>query len=190
MTLDTSVYIHGDVDRHEVFAFCQSLLGPVDGQRAKDTDWHSETVRMLMNEGGQGLPAWLMVRYDVAGPLRTDGDACSEDCDEADDYHHHLPAHLIEVSFDTAYGYRDEQGRGCGDLHACYVAALGGWLDGRGIAWSWHNEFTGDIHGGPDRYERLADLTGESKRATEWFRSLVLPAIQAAASTPISHPEG
>lgn len=55
------------------------------------------------------------------------------------------------------------------------------WLDERGIAWSWENEFSGEIHGGEDRYERLTDLMQGGHRAESWFGAWVLPAIEAYA---------
>jgi hypothetical protein len=88
----------------------------------------------------------------------------------------HDPAHWLAVSFDTAYGYSDERGYGCGDLHAEYVAKLGQWLDGKGIRWAWENEFTGEIHTG---YERLIELSSGGFEASAWFRTTVLPAIAA-----------
>ena len=99
----------------------------------------------IANDPGQGLCAWLIV------------------------YHRDQ----VEVSLDTAYGY-DADGEGCGDLHARLVAQLGHWLDGKGIRWSWQNEFTGEIHEG---YEGLADLGSGGAEASTWFREIVAPAL-------------
>lgn len=139
MTLDTRIYVHDKVDVFDAFHHFRSLLGATDAH-----PWRSD-AGCVSNHCGVGLPAWLMIYH--AGndtPLRVDGDACDEYCDrESDDPddHYHKPAMWCEISFDTAYGYRDESGRGCGDLHACYIAEMGKWLDDRGVPWSWKNEY-------------------------------------------------
>lgn len=169
MTLNTHVYVHDEIVPAVVFAKCQELIGAETASTSDRGNEPWDDSRCLMNEPGQGFPAWLMLDYRMDGPLRV------EEGDE-DDYD---PACYLRISFDTAYGYADEMGRGCGDLHACYVAELGRWFDDREVAWSWQNEFTGEIYGGPDRYDRLVDLTGGAAQATAWFSSMILPAIQA-----------
>jgi hypothetical protein len=93
----------------------------------------------------------------------------------------------LEVSFDTSYGYRGPNGESCSALHARLVAKLGEWLDGRGVAWWWCNEYTGEWHAN-DAAGRaaLAEFAGAHTRpggADEWFRSLVLPAIERGLIT-------
>jgi len=83
----------------------------------------------IMNLPGQDLCAWLIIDYGKRP---------------------------MEVSFDTAYGYSGPEG-GCGDLHARLVRGLGEWLDGKGVRWSWLNEWTSEVHEG---YERLTELGG------------------------------
>lgn len=133
---------------------------------------------MIENELGQGLPAWLMIGYRPGAPLRSAEQvaACDEDCDPDCDGSYHDRACWLDVDFDTAYGY-DHDGMGCGDLHAALVARLGRWLDARGVRWEWRNEFSGEVHGGVDRYERLADLASGGFEATAWYQTAVLPAI-------------
>lgn len=184
MTLNTNVFINGEIDPHEVFHYCRGLLGANDSHpfTDKQDDWEGAGSWTIGNGCGIGLPAWLMLHYRVGAPLRTDGDACTDSCDKEageDAYHHHPPAHWLLLWFDTAYSYKGEDGRGCGDLHASLVAQLGRWLDERGVAWSWQNEFNGEIHGGPDRYERLGDICSSGAEASAWFESTVKPAIEA-----------
>jgi hypothetical protein len=88
----------------------------------------------------------------------------------------------LDVDFDTGYGHRDAQG-GCGELHARLVAQLGRRLDSKGIAWSWKNEFSGEVHDGPDRYERLVDLCHRSVANQEWFRNMVWPGGPGCSAT-------
>ncbi len=194
MTLSTNIYILDEVDPREVFHFCQAMLTQYDDdRRAPDQQiWSDEAAeeyrsgtwapspdrRRIANRIGQNLPGILDIDYRVGGPLREAQTVCDEDCDPDDcSGRYHERFCWLDVDFDTAYGYRDAEGRGCGDLHALLVAELGRWLDGRGVRWEWRNEFTGDVHGGADRYERLIDLCSGGFEATAWFRTSVLPAI-------------
>jgi hypothetical protein len=192
VTLDTRINIIDPTPPAAVFAFCRALLG------AADRHTHTATERCLSNDPGQGLPAWLMLYHGNGAPRVTAEQAATHDGDcnmpgntyyEPDepqcDGRYHDRAGWIEVSFDTAYGYSDDRGYGCGDLHAEYVARLGQWLDSLGVRWEWQNEFTGEWHTG---YDRLGDLGRGGKDAADWFRTAVLPAIAAdvAARTPLA----
>lgn len=188
MTLSTHVYLLSEANVHEVFHHCRKLLGCQPHHAftdAQEREWENGEsfpkpggYWTLGNVPGQGLPAWLLVHYRLDAPLRSPEQAmhyywCERDCDET---HESLTACWLDIDFDTAYSYQDDEG-GCGDLHARLVAQLGTWLDAKGIRWSWKNEFTGDIHGGPDKYERLVDLCTGGSRAWEWMVGTVLPAI-------------
>ena len=199
MTLDTRIFILDQVDPHETFRFCRDLLGATDQHTFTDEqdstyasgEWtvRPENPWTVSNNPGQGLPAWLMLYYRPDTPLRTAEQATEhdEDCNLPEnagyvaewgpcDGEHHRRACWLAVSLDTAYGYRDERGYGCGDLHAEYVAKLGQWLDAKGVRWEWENEFTGEVHTG---YTRLIDLASGGFEATAWFRTSVLPVIEA-----------
>lgn len=201
MTLDTRINVLDEIDAHEVFQFCRDLIGAAD--RHTFTDEQDKTWRngksfaepgspwTISNDPGQGLPAWLMLYYRPGRALRTpeQADEHDEDCNlpensiyveewglcDGDHSPFRRPCWLT-ISLDTAYSYRDERGNGCGDLHAEYVAKLGQWLDGKGVRWEWQNEFTGEVHTG---YSRLIDLASGGFEASAWFRTTVLPAIEA-----------
>lgn len=196
MTLSTNVYILDEIAVEELFRFAQRLLTtyddrPVpqspDQQVWRDEErsgiWNEPGTRVIRNELGQGLPAILDIDYRPGGPLRTAEDAAKhdEDCEPDCDGKYHSRACWADLDLDTAYGYRDSRGWGCGDLHARLVAEIGKWLDERNVRWEWKNEFTGDVHGGDDRYERLIELVSGGFEASAWFRSSVLPAIAAGA---------
>jgi hypothetical protein len=168
MTLDTRIYVLGEVDHREVFAKCNALIG------AHENVKRSDDGAALMNEPDQGLPGWLMVYYGPDGALRPEPEGCDKWCDEDCDGDHQ-PACWLEVSLDTTYGYQDELG-GCGDLHARFTAALGRWLNERGVPWAWMNEFTGEIHQGD---EGLDELGKGALAAAAWMHGSVLPAIAA-----------
>lgn len=180
MTLNTNIYVQGPMEALTVFHKCRELIGATDTHTWEDDadGTRGDGSRLLMNHMGQGLPALLWLHYRADGALRPDGDACSEYCDPEDGYHHHDPMYWIDVDFDTAYGYSDSYG-GCGTLHARLVFELGSWLDDQGVPWSWRNEFTGEVHGGDERFRRLSDLVDGGQTATSWFKGVVEPAIAA-----------
>lgn len=195
MTLSTNLYVLDQVDVRALFHFAQGLLTKYDDRPEPQTPdrqewrdeerhaiWREPGARTIRNDIGQGLPAILDISYRADGPLRTAEQAAAhdEDCDPDCDGGHYRRACWADVDFDTAYGYSDAAGRGCGDLHALLVAEVGNWLDERGIRWEWRNEFTGDVHGGGERYARLVDLASGGFEASAWFRTSVLPAIMAA----------
>lgn len=196
MTLSTNVYVLDPVDAHEIFRFCQGMLTKYDdehrtpdqqiwsdeaGTDYRDGQWvESPDRRCIANRIGQNLPGILDITYRTGGPLREAQTECDEDCDPDEcSGRYHDRFCWLDVDFDTAYGARFEGGMGCGDVHALLVAELGQWLDAKGVRWEWRNEFTGDVHGGPDRYERLIDLASGGFEATAWFQTSVLPAITA-----------
>jgi hypothetical protein len=199
VTLSTDVYVLDEVDPAEVFRFCQGLLTKYDNprhmpprlQRVRDEQDTSYTgtpgefeVRpgnpwSRDNEPQQGLPAWLMTSYRPDGPLRAEVAGHDDDCDEDCTGNYHDRACWMSIDFDTAYGYRDGRGWGCGDLHAAMVSELGAWLTTKGVRWEWRNEFTGEVHTGPDG---LTELGKAGAEAQDWFRTAVLPAIDASLS--------
>lgn len=192
MTLDTRVYVLDEINYKDVWIKCNQLIGATENTRF--TDEQRKTWRAgvgepqpgnawrIGNNAGQGLCAWLDINYRPDVPLRASANGCEWYCDPGCKDEHENAACWLEISFDTAYSYKDDLGRGCGDLHASLVAQLGQWLDERGIRWTWHNEFTGEIHSG---YDRLIDLCSGGFEASAWFRTSVLPAIAAHVS-----PEG
>lgn len=204
MTLDSRIYVHGETGIPNLFIACQRAvlrydqagrtLDQIVWEDEEATDWSREArertgdgyvpngKRDRLNTVGQGLPAWLWLHYRLDGPYRSveesqEHDECceyedSEPCDGSG----HRPAAFIEIMLDTTYGYEDERGWGCGDLHAALIWEIGHYLDAQGVGWSWMNEFTGEIH---DGFNNLDDLGGGGAKAQNWFRNTVLPAIAA-----------
>jgi hypothetical protein len=173
MTLDTRVYVRGPVDHKALFVKCNQLIGAHEGVKFSDKDG------CISNAPAQGLDAWLIINY--GSPLR-DG-TCPrmphEPDDDDDCWQNHKPACYADVSFDTAYSYSGPDG-GCGDLHARIIAELGHWLDTRGLAWSWKNEFTGEVH---ERYAGLTELGTGGAEASDWYRNFAAPAIARHVAT-------
>jgi hypothetical protein len=185
MTLDSRVYIDSPkISAREVLTKMQEILGKYDEHHRPPAQ---QKVRVdsdsIGNELGQGLPAWVIVYHNGERPIWSEDQECTDEfCrkyhDEDGCYHADKGPHWLCVSMDTAYGY-DHNSMGCGDLHATMIAELGQWLDEKQVPWSWQNEFTSEIHGGPDRYKRLVDLMTGGFEATAWFRTSVLPVIEA-----------
>lgn len=179
MTLSTHVYLLTEADPADVFMKCRDLLGATDAHTWKDEQSFYSSAkgsdeRVMANNCGQGLSAWLLIRYSPSGMVKpTSGH--DEDCEDDCAGTWHDPAHWVDIDFDTAYSYGDRFG-GCGALHARLLFDLGGWLDERGIRWAWRNEFTGDVHVG-DKYEHLNDLVGDGQAAVRWFKGTVEPFI-------------
>lgn len=188
MTLDTHIRIVEPINPLEVFRFCQGLLGDPEKQKWKPLEVkrpHDYYDRPgFANEPMQGLPAWLFVYCGQdGGPLPVGLCTNIEYPDDEEEpcgpdnlcFMCRKPQGYVEVSIDTAYGYKHpETGAGCGDLHAGFIDELGKWLEQQGLTWWWENEFTGEWH--PMR-ENLHELGDGGRAATEWFRTVAAPAI-------------
>ncbi|MFF4600595.1 hypothetical protein [Amycolatopsis sp. NPDC001319] len=183
MTLNTSIAIGKPYPVRQVFDFCRELLNTPEGTPFSEehSSWR-KGVKQIFNPCGIGLPAWLWIYYGADGPMVETPDDPSDE-DEVE-YIARTPTKngwaAMEVTFDTAYGYRGPDGESCSQLHARLVAQLGKWLDAKGLPWKWQNEYTGEWF---DGYDGLAELVGahESTGADEWFRGTVLPLIAGGA---------
>lgn len=206
MTLNTEIYIRGEIGALDVFNFLVHQLLEFDDARrdftAVRTTAEADTYLPFHQADGagptwtmgtvvgQGLPAWTMVHYRPGGAYRTDAESAAHDTDICNvpeseffdgddpvcDGSHHEPACHLEVEMDTAYGFEGPNGMRCDHLHGVMVARLGALLDERGIAWSWRNEYTGEVHEGATGLDGLL-RAGEAGNA--WFDQLAMPAIQA-----------
>lgn len=169
MTLSTDIYLTGPVDPHEVFAFCNALMGAESPAFTDEEPGYGLMGRRSIgNEPGQGFPAWLTVYYRPDGPLATE-----DVWDEDGDYRWLAQkACTVAINFDTSYFYNDEFG-GCSDLHARYIAMLVLWAEERGAALEWRNEYSGEYFEGTDG---LKDFSRNGKEAGAWAAE-ALPAV-------------
>lgn len=135
---------------------------------------------------GQGFCSMYDFRYQFLGyPVEQyDGIVHESDCEPDCTWHHNSPATgwWVKIRLDTSYGFRMESPEGfatwgCGDLHAAIVSIMGEWLTRKGISWHWENEFTGEIHEGP---EGLSDLGMSGAAAHNWMLNTVAPALEAS----------
>lgn len=178
MTLATSFVIQEPTDPFEVFTYGRELI---EAQGAKWThdrpgSWSFQLNNQYRNHAGQGYCALLDVEYGPEGGPLLDEVYLTEDWD-VQEIGHHDPFGFVEVGFDTAYSYRGPGGLSCGELHAGLVAHLGRWCEGRGLRYTWMNEFTGEWF---SDWRVAADELGQaSNAARRWFMGTVLPAIEA-----------
>ena len=188
MTLSTTLYVHGIVRPAEMLAELRQHLAAYDPdgrtpEQHRDLDnWHDNpNEKTIGNAIGQGLPSILLLTYCPDGPRVTAEQAAAHDewCDDDCDGSGHEPAHVLEVNWDTSYGYRHPEVGGCSQLHARLIVSAGQWLDAKGVDWSWQNEYTGEYH---HRYDGLAEFIGDGANADAWFTGTVLPALNATAS--------
>jgi len=133
MTLATRFVIDHPAPAREVFDFAREMIGATDAHTFRHETQPERWARdpRYQMDLGQGLPALMRVEYGADGPLHRY---------EEDD----APDAVLEIVLDTAYGYRDDQGRRCHQLHADYVAELGRWCERRGWDYAWQDEFSGD----------------------------------------------
>lgn len=151
MTMTTSVRINAPINPTRALDWITEQVGgdPATALRydARDS-YRDDGTKRIGNQIGQGFKALCDVTFHPDGPLPTRTE-CHED-DEPD-----WPAAIIEVSFDTAYGYSDEQGRRCGDLHTDILVALRSWLEEQGVTDAWWFAGEYDIDG----YQPISDLS-------------------------------
>lgn len=158
MTLTTRFAIIRPTPVRPVFDECRRLLGAESARYGHDEPSRIPTGRphaTYHTIRGQGLPAALMVRYGVDGPILPADDIM---CERRDDESWPSPTGwAIEVAFDTAIGYQADNGAGCSDLHAWLVRELGAWCSDRGLTWNWCEEHTGQWHPSSTTVDRLGD---------------------------------
>lgn len=132
MTMTTVVVVVDPVNPHLLMAETVRLLG-WEGRADFVAPALVDNVHSIETVQGQGLPAWVRVRYGKDGPLGLQGS-------EVDQIPPWSDRHCARVVLDTGYGYRAANGAGCGDLHAFLVSELGAWLEDRGVKWGWIEE--------------------------------------------------
>lgn len=172
MTLNTQVYILDEIDPHQVFKFCNSMMGVEQPIFTESHDeWETNPVISLDNAPGQGFPAWIMSNYRKRGFLHPMPEYARDEEGEAS---LESPACYMEIRFDTTHAYRDEYG-GSTELHARYLVALNDWLQTRNVSMCWKNHFDDSIHHGVNGLESLFE---GGDRTTAWFDEFVLPLVK------------
>lgn len=169
MTLDTKLYVQGNVDPMEVHRKVEELLGIPETaiRRAEDGE--------ICNAPGQGFDAWVITYHGNGSevPAQEHDEWCMENCDAT-----HQPAYWVKVSMDTTYGYRGKSGEDCSTLHARTLVELGWWLNERGVDLIWQNEYAGTYHKWND-VQAVQHFLGNGDDAGRWFNGIARPAIEA-----------
>ena len=178
MTLATHFIINStEPDPKNIFDFVNEALLKAGGaaqwehQLAGSSFDRYPINNRYANEPGQGLNAMMDVEY--GDPLRTYEDIYPEDYEDGDDQPR-TPEGRIGIRFDTAYGYSDDAGRGCGDLHADYIKVLGQYCESKGWEYHWQNEFTGEWFAD---WREATQLGTGRREALEWLTETVIPAL-------------
>ncbi|WP_031467115.1 hypothetical protein [Sciscionella sediminilitoris] len=200
MTLNTKVAIAGPVDAMKVYRFGRDLLDtPDDIEPERGESYLSASVKWIANPIGIGLSAILTVKYSNDDGIRH---VCDKFCDAEVGPSLWNPEHVVTqeevekhrrcidsdpsengwaqvvLSFDTAYGYRGDNGERCSELHVRLMSKLGKWLDDQGLEWKWCNEYTDEWH---DRYDGMVAFVGGGDQAMRWFDQVVAPYISGQA---------
>jgi hypothetical protein len=135
MTLATHIVVKDSVPAHELFRYCQSLLGDPDRQSWEHrNDTESADDWAFANRPAQGLVALLTVRHGAGRDL--DFFAATSEPPH--------PRGSAMVTFDTGYAFSGPGGANCGDLHAWLVLQVAQWLELRGATYEWQQESTGE----------------------------------------------
>jgi hypothetical protein len=181
MTLTTSIAIGEPYNVREIFDFCRQLLGTPEGTPVNEgvcDDDFRPGCKEIYDPGGIGLAARLWIFYGADGPMTHKCDKwCATEVGpakwddsgqrmvtqkEIDEHNADVEGDptkngwaTIEVTFDTSYVYRGDDGESCSDLHARLITALGQWLDSKGLPWKWQNEYSCEWF---DRFDGLAEF--------------------------------
>lgn len=124
MTLGTYIRIDQPVPVKPLLDHLTVLVGgdPATAERV-------EKPGMIANRLGQGFAAIVDIDYGLDGPLQLEYlDVPDKWTVEHDEPFTPAPAAIIQVDLDTAYGYRDEHGRGCVELHRDLISATAEWV--------------------------------------------------------------
>lgn len=180
MTLNTHIYLTGPIGARQAFETATSVILKTAGREGETAkvdppreSWDGPGVELLSTVPGQGLPAWVMCHYRKDGPL-----APVDQYDDDDDYEEEpyliRPACDLELSWDTAYGYKDN-GLSCTQLHVLALIELRRVLPAE-VAMKWKNEYSGKINAELEGFE---DFLGAGREAGSWFES-IRPILEAA----------
>lgn len=129
MTLATTIRIEQPTDPRALLNFLTELVGG-DPETALRYDMPGK----IGNRVGQGFSAIVEVSYGLDGPLDLEYLDHESDFDiewktqHPDDLDNQpfvpAPTAAVQVDLDTTYGYRDDLGRGCVELHRDLAVAV------------------------------------------------------------------
>lgn len=167
MGLSTSIYFLDPIDRHEVFAFANSIMGNSDPDVLEDTESGENGVVTLTNQQGRIVPAWLTAEFRNHIPL------CASDFYEDDVLV--SPACWGELRFDTSWDYQDMYG-GALELHARLVVDFHQWLTAKGVGMKWRDSDNPVVNEGG---EGLGEFFDRGDKKLAWFQEYVQPKYEA-----------
>lgn len=133
MTLLTEIRIHQPVDLEILLTAVSRITG------IPENEFHGINPGTPLKEEAEAEPGEYATTFGRGWPARTRITRSGRIFDDG-------PDAAISVTFDTAYGYHDTQGRDCRQLHAHYVHSLTDWCAVNNLSCSWRDEFTGQWH--------------------------------------------
>lgn len=180
MTLNTLVNLTGPIELDAAFDIAlRALLTAADEMDRypgalieRNPDWQSGySYDYVGTKIGQGLPGITDAKR------MSDGSDFQPERDEDDgEIWTDTQPWSVQLSWDTAYGYRGKSWRSASALHGAALTALHGALPD-GITMRWQNEFTGEWFNGIDG---LDEFMGEGEKA-QAFATLATALIVANA---------
>lgn len=193
ISLNTGMYIHEPVDPEELLRFSMDAVLTLDSdgrsyeeleqiERATTSISGRNVVLRAAEETGRPLPVTLGLWHDPHGPIVTEAEAanlaqnCPNGSGKPGESHcngTHCPPHHLLIGMSTTHLYADERGWNCASVHAALLWLIGGFLDTKGVSWSWMNELMPHIQTGYDDLPELA-RRGEplARQAMEEFAGL------------------
>lgn len=192
MTLNTRVVLHQWTDPVELHTWFNKEILKV----ADKNPIIIQTETSIGNQLGQGFDAifdveweadhsnivWfdyeeaLKINLNYIPRVYEDEAAAIKDAENDREYYKDWPQGVIQISWDTSYGYLGPHGDNCSELHAKFIVRLyKEYLEPRNITFHWQNEYTGEWHEGLTGIE---EFLGDGTSAADWFHNLVIPAIE------------
>lgn len=167
MSLSTSIYFLDAIDRHEVFAFANSIMENPDPDVLENPAPGRNGIVTLTNRPGRIVPAWLTAEFREHIPLTPS--------EYYDGEYLVSPACWGELRFYTNWDYQDTYG-GALELHARFIVEFHDWLAQKGVGMKWRDSEKMTTNTGLDGLEEFFER-GDKKLA--WFNEHVLPKYEA-----------
>lgn len=167
MGLSTTIYLLDAIDRHEVFAFANSLMDNDAPDVIEDTENIENGVVTLTNRHGRILPAWLTAEFRDHIPLHSK--------DSYEEGFLVAPECWGSIRFDTNWDYQDTHG-GALELHAKFIVEFYQWLTTKGLTMKWRDCEDSEPN---DGMNGLEDFFSRGDKKLKWFNEQVLPKYEA-----------
>lgn len=117
---------------------------------------HGQTLKSTRR--GSGRNALCRMYYTESEEELSRHPSETDDPELEDDDVHYNPHAYIELSFETAYGYRGPDGEDCSALHRTILLSLASYVTSHGGEFIWNDEYTGVWHTGIEPISTLGEI--------------------------------